>query len=122
MKKSRKTVLIGATPNETRYAYWAAKKLMANKHETILIGIKKGHISNNPILNSKVDLQGVHTVTLYLGPARQQEYYDYILKMRPKRIIFNPGTENPELVERAQLQGIETLEDCTLMMLDTGRY
>ncbi len=95
---------------------------MANKHETILIGIKKGKVNENPILNNKEDIQGVHTITLYIGPGRQNEYYEYILHLNPKRIVFNPGTENLELIEMAQQQDIECIEDCTLMMLDSGRY
>ena len=75
-----------------------------------------------PIHRNKLEEEGVDTVTLYLNPQNQKEYYDYILKLKPKRIIFNPGTENPELMRMAREQGVEPVEACTLVMLSTGQY
>ncbi|MEZ4982619.1 MAG: CoA-binding protein [Saprospiraceae bacterium] len=120
MKK--KTVVLGATTNPTRYAYTAVNTLVRGGHETVPIGIKKGEVAGIEIINDTPDVEGVDTVTLYLGPDRQKEYYHYILSLKPKRIIFNPGTENPELVKLAEEQGIETVFGCTLVMLSIGNY
>lgn len=118
----KKTVLIGATTNKNRYANIAAKRLMAAGHDLKLIGIREGKINDNPIITTKQEFTDVHTVTLYIGPHRQAEYYDYILFLKPKRIIFNPGTENPGLFELATENGIACIEYCTLMMLDSNDY
>lgn len=115
-------MVIGATPNQRRYAYWAVQNLLKHNHEVVPVGIKKGEVGGIPIINDKPPVKNLHTITLYLGKARQPEYYDYIINLSPKRIIFNPGTENAELRQMAHKKGIETTEDCTLMMLDGGRY
>lgn len=120
MKK--KTIVLGATPNPTRYAYSAVNSLSRAGHETVPIGIKKGDIEGIAIINGTPDVEEVDTITLYLGAARQKPYYDYILSLQPKRIIFNPGAENPELVKLANEAGIETLNACTLVMLAVGNY
>ena len=86
------------------------------------IGLRKGEIEGIFILKGQPDVDAVDTVTLYLNPKRQVELYDYILGLKPKRIIFNPGTENIELVELAAAQGIETEIACTLVMLSVGNY
>lgn len=118
----KKTVVLGATPNKRRYAFWAVKNLVKHKHEVIPLGIKQGEVAGQSIIHGRPEIEDVHTITLYIGPSRQKEYYEYLISLSPKRIIFNPGTENPELKNMAQQKGIETLEDCTLMMLDSGRY
>ena len=86
------------------------------------MGVRHGDIGGIEILEGKPAVEGVDTVTLYIGPARQPEYYDYIFSLEPQRIIFNPGTENPELAKLAQERGIETVEGCTLVMLSIGAY
>jgi predicted CoA-binding protein len=93
-------------------------------HEIVPVGIKDGAVFGREILDifKKPEIQDVHTVTLYIGPQRQPEHYDYILSLKPKRIIFNPGTENSEFIERAEKQGVETLEACTLVMLRSLQY
>lgn len=119
----KKTLVIGATPNTDRYAYKAAKMLAGHGHEAVLYGIKKGDIDGNVILNewpAKVD--HLDTVTLYIGPDKQPALYDRILALNPKRIIFNPGTENAELVGLASKKGIGTEYACTLVLLTTGQY
>lgn len=119
----KKTLVIGAAPNPERYAYKAAKMLAAHGHEAVLYGLKKGDIDGNVILNEwPQHIDGLDTVTLYIGPDKQPPMYDKILGLRPKRIIFNPGTENEEFVKLAQSQGVETDYACTLVLLSTGQY
>jgi uncharacterized protein len=117
-----KTLVLGATPNPSRYAYLAAISLKRHGHEVIPVGIKKGNIDGMEIINTRPVVNDVHTVTLYLNPANQKEWYDYLLEINPKRIIFNPGTENPELIKMASAKGIECVQACTLVMLSSGTY
>jgi hypothetical protein len=118
----KKTLVLGATTNPERYAYLATNKLLKFGHEVVPVGIKTGEIGGLSILHGKPEVPDVDTVTLYLGPERQREYYDYIISLQPKRIIFNPGTENPELLQLAEKQNIEVVEGCTLVMLSIGTY
>jgi uncharacterized protein len=118
----KKTVVLGATPNPERYAYLATQRLQKAGHEVLPIGNKKGDIGDIHIENGTPQYKDVDTVTLYLNPDNQKPYYDYILSLKPKRIIFNPGTENWELVRIAKEQGIETEIACTLVMLSVGNY
>jgi predicted CoA-binding protein len=117
-----KTLVIGATPNPNRYAFRAVRLLSNYGHEVIPLGIRKGNIENHEIVLGKPELTDIHTVTLYVGAERQPEYYDYILGLKPKRIIFNPGTENEEFIDLARQNNIETIEDCTLVMLNSGIF
>ncbi len=121
---SKKTVVVGASPNPSRYAYLAANMLSSYGHEMVPVGIRKGEVSGQPILDlrQKPPVKDVDTVTLYIGPRNQPEWYDYILSLHPKRVIFNPGTENDELIKKLNDAGTETLEACTLVMLRTGQY
>lgn len=118
----KKTLVLGATPNPARYAYLAVMRLRLHGHEVIPVGIRDGHIEGVEIQKGMPKIEGVDTVTLYLNAQRQREYYDYILSLQPKRIIFNPGAENPELSKLANENGIETVEGCTLVMLSIGAY
>ena len=120
----KKTVIIGATNNPARYAFIAAETLKRYGHEFVPVGIRKGEVMGQPILNifDKPVIDNVDTVTLYIGPRRQPEWYDYILGLKPKRIIFNPGTENSEFEKLSDDRGIEPVEACTLVMLRTGQY
>lgn len=119
----KKTLVLGATDNPDRYAYRAAHSLLRHGHAIALVGIKKGEVAGHPIIqNKETPVEEVDTVTLYVGTRNQPEWYDYILNLKPRRIIFNPGTENPELEKRARNQGIETLQACTLVMLSIGAY
>ncbi|MBL7858412.1 MAG: CoA-binding protein [Cyclobacteriaceae bacterium] len=119
-----KTVIIGATTNPSRYAFLAAGMLLEYHHEIVPVGVKRGEVLGHSILDisSKPAIPDVDTVTLYIGPRHQPEWYDYILSLKPKRIIFNPGTENDEFEKRAEENGIEVLEACTLVMLRSGQY
>jgi len=120
----KKTVIIGATTNPARYAYLAAQRLKEKNEEFVPVGIKKGEVAGQEIidLREKPPIDDVHTVTLYIGPQNQPQWYDYIISLNPKRIIFNPGTENSELENLATEAGIETISACTLVMLQVGNY
>lgn len=117
-----KTLILGATPNPSRYAFLAANKLVKYDHEIVNVGIKSGAVADVEILNGMPEVEGVDTVTLYVGPKHQPPYYDWLMKLAPRRIIFNPGTENPELAMLARQHGIETEIACTLVMLSNGLY
>ena len=118
----KKTLVIGASPEPTRYSTMAITMLREHSHPVIAIGKRSGKVSDVEIQKDSVAEKDIDTVTLYINPTFQKEYYDYIISLRPKRIIFNPGTENPELNILANKAGIETLEACTLVMLRTGQY
>jgi predicted CoA-binding protein len=119
-----KTVILGATPNAGRYAFLAAQFLRDKKHEFVPVGIKKGDVFGVPILQigDKPEIKDVHTITMYVGAPRQAGWYDYLLSLKPKRIIFNPGSENPEFEKLAASKGVEVVEACTLVMLRTNQF
>lgn len=118
----KKTVVLGASPNPERFSFKAVAKLQKYGHEVVAIGKRKGNIDGIEILQFPPMLTDVHTVAMYLSPANQKEYYDYIFSLNPKRIIFNPGTENDELAEMAKRHGIEVVEWCVLVMLAGNHY
>jgi uncharacterized protein len=120
MKK--KTLVLGASDKPHRYSYLAMKSLLTKGHEVVGIGKHKGTVADVVIETEKVQLEDIDTVTLYLNPAHQKEYYDYIIGLHPKRIIFNPGAENEELMKLAIQNNIEPMEACTLVLLSTGQY
>jgi predicted CoA-binding protein len=122
MSELKKTLVLGATPNPERYSYMATSLLRSYKHEVVAFGLRQGTIGDVDITQILPEPESVHTITLYLGPQNQPPYIDAILKIKPKRVIFNPGTENPEFFKLLQLQGIEAIEACTLVMLRTGQY
>jgi predicted CoA-binding protein len=122
MINEKKTLVLGASENPSRYSYMAMNRLQAQKHPVIAVGRKDGEVAGMSISKSPVREEGIDTITLYLNPTHQKEYYDYILGLQPKRIIFNPGTENPELMKMARDKGIEPVVACTLVMLATGQY
>ncbi len=120
----KKTLLVGATADPSRYAYLAAKMLAERSIDFVPIGIKKGAVFGREIvdLRTKPDVTDIHTVTLYIGPEHQEEWIEYLIGLKPKRIVFNPGTENPEFFKKAAEAGIEVLQACTLVMLSTGQF
>ncbi len=120
--ENKRTVVIGASTNPDRYSYKATVKLTKHAYPAIPVGLKEGEIGGIKILTGKPEIDNVDTVTLYIGPQNQPGYYEYILGLHPKRIIFNPGTENPEFEELAKNKGIEVVEACTLVMLSIGNY
>lgn len=118
----KKTVVLGASENPERYSYLAVERLSKKNHPVIAIGKKAGLVNGVPIITNHPAEKDVDTVTLYLNPTLQKAYYEYIFSLHPKRIIFNPGTENDELANLAKAKGIQTIEACTLVMLSTGQY
>lgn len=117
-----KTLIVGASTNPQRYAYKAANSLLAHGHKIELVGQKEGKINEQEIKIDYPDFEGIDTVTMYVGPKNQPSLYDYILKQNPRRIIFNPGTENPEFEQLAKEKGIEVEQACTLVLLATGQF
>ncbi len=122
MMETKKTLVLGASENPARYSNLAVKKLLAHNQPVVALGKKSGSINNTVIETDKKPFENIDTVTLYLNPANQKEYYNYIFSLQPRRIIFNPGTENEELAELAEKKGIKTLEACTLVLLSTNQY
>ena len=118
----KKTVVLGASDNPSRFAYLAANKLKRFGHPVVPVGIRKGQVAGEEIITDKKPIADVDTVTLYVGTNNLPSWYDYILSLKPKRIIFNPGTENNELESKARAADIETVYGCTLVMLSAGEY
>ena len=118
------TVVFGASPNPARYAYMATERLHNQNFPFKLVSVKSGELFGETFLNlnEKPKIEEVDTITLYIGADRLAEWQPYILSLAPKRIIFNPGTENMELAKAAQDLGIDTVFGCTLVMLGTGQY
>ena len=122
MNTKKKTLVLGASENPSRYSFLALQRLQSHQHPVLAIGKRKGVVGSVQIETEKKDWKDVDTVTLYLNPMHQKQYYDYIMSLKPKRIIFNPGAENEELIQMAIQNGIKPLEACTLVMLATGQY
>ena len=122
MNEKKKTLVLGASENPSRYSYLALLRLQSHQQPVVAIGKKKGVVGNIAIETEKKEWNDVDTVTLYLNPVNQKEYYNYILALKPKRIIFNPGAENDELAELARQQNIQPIEACTLVLLATNQY
>ena len=118
----KKTLVLGATPNESRYANLAANRLVRSGHSIVNVGLRDGVVAGVPIEKPEQIHNDIDTITLYVGPQNQRGLYDYILDTHPKRIIFNPGTENSELQKLAEAKGIETEYACTLVLLSVGEY
>lgn len=119
---SKKTLVLGASPNPMRFANKAIFALTGKGHDVVAVGLRKGKVAGVEILQGKPHIYGVDTITLYMGEKHQPQFYDYILSLNPKRIIFNPGTQNKELKQLAHQNDIETLDACTLVMLSIGNY
>ena len=117
-----KTLIIGASSNPERYAYKAAERLLAHGFDIELIGKRPEIIFGKTIDIEKIDFEDIDTVTLYISDKFQPEYYEYIVSLNPRRVIFNPGTENPELEELLIQNDIHVEEACTLVLLGTGQY
>jgi predicted CoA-binding protein len=122
MAETKKTVVLGASSNPARYSYLAVQRLRAHNHPVTAIGRRVGQVADVNITKDHLQENDVDTITLYLNPKNQVEYYDYILNLHPKRIIFNPGTENEELMKKAKENNIQPVIACTLVMLGTGQY
>jgi len=120
--EKKKTLVLGASARPSRYSYMAVQRLRQKDHPVIAVGKHLGPIADLEVSKDLPVDEDIDTVTLYLNKSHQQEYHDYLLALKPKRIIFNPGAENPELEKAAAKAGIQTMEACTLVMLGTGQY
>jgi predicted CoA-binding protein len=119
---NKKTLVIGGSENPERYSNKAIRKLRLHGHEVLSIGAKKGRVEDVRIQTEKTSFSDIHTVTLYIGPKNQPEYYDYILSLKPSRVLFNPGTENIEFEKLLTENNIDFEEACTLVLLSIDQY
>lgn len=117
-----KTLVLGASTNEDRYANKAVRMLVENGHEVVAVGRMAGSIGDVTIEKGQPMIADVDTVTLYIGPFFQSEISDYVVKLNPRRVIFNPGTENPEFQQLLESKDIVAEEACTLVLLRTGQF
>jgi hypothetical protein len=122
MNEKKKTLVLGASDNPARYSYLAIHRLRSMGHPVVAIGKRQMMVKDVPVETGKKKFENIHTITFYLNTLHQYEYYDYVLSLKPQRIIFNPGAENAELAERAMQNGIEVQNACTLVLLSTGQY
>ena len=118
----KKTLVLGASLKSNRYSYFAIQRLLDFDNEVVAVGNKKGEVHGVSVTTKKVIFSKVHTVTLYLNPKRQKDYYDYVVSLKPERVIFNPGTENPEFYKLLKSHDIAFEEACTLVLLSTNQY
>ena len=119
---NKKTLVLGASSNPEQYSFLAINKLSRYNHPVVAIGKRKGKVGNIEIDIEQLPISDLDTITLYLNPENQKPYYDYIMSLKPKRIIFNPGTENDELYQLAKKNDIQVQEACTLVLLSTSQY
>lgn len=122
LNHNKPTVVIGASPHHERYSYIATISLQKHGHDVYPVGIREGKINNLDIITSKHFFSNIHTVTLYVRPELQDQWIEYIYSLNPKRVIFNPGTENSEFEEHLRNNGIEAIEACTLILLSLKNY
>lgn len=122
MLENKKNLVIGGSIKPERFSNKAIRKLVKYGFPVVSIGLREGKVGEVKIETGMPDFTNIHTITMYVGKAKQPAYYDYLIGLKPKRIIFNPGTENDEFIELAQKQGIETIEFCTLIMLGDGSF
>lgn len=118
----KKTMVIGASPNKERFSNRAVRSLVSHSVPVVAVGLRKGEIDGVQIIRPFPEEDHIHTVTLYIGPSHQPDYYKYIIGMAPKRVIFNPGTENVFFQKMLNEAGIETVLGCTLVMLANEEY
>lgn len=119
---NKKTLVLGASLKTERYSNMAMHRLVAKNREVVAIGLRGGVVADVQIATEMIHFENVDTVTLYLNPKRQVEYYDYIISLEPKRVIFNPGTENNEFVKMLSENNIESVVACTLVLLASNQY
>ena len=119
---TKSTLVIGASLKESRYSNICVKTLVSGQFPVTALGIREGMIDQVSVQTGFPELANIHTVTLYLGPDNQKSWYKYILDLNPERVVFNPGTENPEFENLLTSAGIEVTEDCTIMMVQGGRF
>jgi len=120
--KNKKTMVLGASTKPDRYAYKAITMLVEKGHSVLAIGQNSGEVAGIKIQTKSIPLKNIDTVSLYLNSLRQKDYYNYIVEAQPKRVIFNPGTENPEFYQLLQLNNIKVEVACTLVLLTTNQF
>jgi uncharacterized protein len=120
--KSKKTLVLGASANPVRYSNLAIQKLRELHHSVLAIGKRNEQVADVPVQTDIPQIPDLDTVTLYLNSENQKNYYDYILSQHPRRVIFNPGAENPEFEKILTDHDIQALNACTLVLLGTGQY
>ncbi len=120
--KNKKTLVLGATTKPDRYAFKAITMLVEKGHSVLAIGQNQDEVAGIKIYTKQIPLANIDTVTLYLNPLRQRDYYNYIIETKPKRVIFNPGTENPQFYQLLESNGIKVEVACTLVLLATNQY
>lgn len=118
----KKTLVIGASEHEERYSNKAIRSLRAHGHTVVALGKNKGQVGDVTIQTERLPFEDIDTITLYINPSLQKDYVDYLLSLKPKRIIFNPGAENESFERAAKEQGVATLPACTLVLLSTGQF
>ncbi|RLD67098.1 MAG: CoA-binding protein [Bacteroidetes bacterium] len=122
MEENKVTAVFGSSTKQMRYSNKAINKLRQYGHSVVALGLREGVIADVEIQTGQPELEGIHTISMYLGLQNQPEYYDYIRALKPKRVIFNPGTENSEFANLLRNDQIEVVEYCTLVMLDSAMY
>ncbi len=119
---SKKTLVLGASLKPNRYSNFVIKKLVNQGFEVVAFGLKEGEVVGVNIDVVLKQYKKIDTITLYLNSKRQKDYYDYIISLNPKRVIFNPGTENPEFYSILKENNIYFEEACSLVLLSTNQY
>lgn len=120
--RNKKTLVLGASTKPDRYAFKAINMLVEKGHSVLAIGQNSGEVAGIKIQTKAIPLKNIDTITLYLNPLRQRDYYNYIIEAKPKRVVFNPGTENPEFYQLLELNDIKSEVACTLVLLSTNQY
>ncbi len=120
--RDKKTLILGASNNPSRYSFSAAQRLTRAGYPIVPVGVKKGEVAGQEILHTTKGISDIHTVTLYLGQKNQISYENFIIELMPERVIFNPGAENYPFMEKLNAKGIDAFEACTLVMLSTNQF
>lgn len=123
-EKKEKVAILGASDNPERYSYKAFKMLQEYGHTPVPVHPSLGTLEGIPVQKQLADLrdQKIDTLTLYVNPKILATYVDQVLALKPKRVIFNPGTESPEIEQKFESAGIQTMEACTLVLLRTNQF
>jgi predicted CoA-binding protein len=122
MIKNKKTLILGATSKPEKAAFKAIQMLVAKGHSVIALGQNVGEVAGIKINTKAIPLKNIDTISLYINPTRQKDYYNYIVEAKPKRVLFNPGTENPEFYQLLELNNIKFEAACTLVLLTLNKY
>lgn len=120
--RAGKTLVLGASPNSERFSHKCILSLADHGIPLVAAGLREGHAGNVPIFRGTPAFGSIHTVTMYIGARNQDSYYSYVITLKPERVIFNPGSENPVFEDMLRREGIEVIHGCTLMMLENGDF